>query len=90
VSPRQKRFAAVASDDADQKVLGQALKRARADRGLTQEALSAATGLHTTYISDIERGARNPSWKTVVRLADGLEMSVAALVAGFDELREGA
>jgi transcriptional regulator with XRE-family HTH domain len=80
----------VAGDDLDQALFGRALKRARSARGLTQEGLSGATGLHTTYISDIERGARNPSWKTVVRLADGLEMPVATLVAGFDELRGDA
>jgi transcriptional regulator with XRE-family HTH domain len=68
------------------RVLGQAVKRIRAERGLTQEELSSRTGLHPTYISDIERGARNPSFETIVRLAAGLEVPVARIAAAYDDL----
>ena len=53
---------------------------------MTQEHLASACGMHPTYISDIERGARNPSWKAIVRLASGLDVPVATIAAAFDEL----
>ncbi len=68
-------------------VLGLALKEVRTARRITQEELSRRTGVHPTYISDIERGARNPSWDAVVKLADGLEAPMAELAAAFDRVR---
>jgi len=78
-------------DSADApRLLGQAVKRLRADRAITQEELSRRTGLHPTYISDVERGARNPSFVTVARLAAGLEVPVAAIAAAYDDLASRA
>ncbi len=57
-------------------------------RGLTQEQVSAASGPHPTYISDIERGARNPSWEAITRLAGGIGVDVAAIGQAYDELEE--
>jgi transcriptional regulator with XRE-family HTH domain len=48
--------------------------------GISQEELASRAGLHRTYISDIERGARNPSLKTLSRLADGLEITTSQLI----------
>jgi transcriptional regulator with XRE-family HTH domain len=48
--------------------------------GISQEELAHRAGLHRTYISDIERGARNPSLKTLSRLADALELSTSDLI----------
>jgi transcriptional regulator with XRE-family HTH domain len=53
---------------------------------MTQEQLGEECGMHPTYISDIERGARNPSWKAIVRLAHGLKVPVATIAAAYDEL----
>jgi transcriptional regulator with XRE-family HTH domain len=54
--------------------------------GLTQEQVSAVSGLHPTYISDIERGLRNPGWNAVSRIADGLGISVADLAQQYEDL----
>lgn len=67
-------------------LVGRALRSVRLQRGMTQENLANACGMHPTYVSDIERGARNPSWKAIVRLAHGLEVPVATIAAAFDEL----
>ena len=67
-----------------QKRLGRAIKRIRVERGLTQEQVSAASGLHPTYISDIERGARNPSWEAISRLADGIGVPTAEIAREYD------
>lgn len=64
--------------------LGRAVKQIRVSRGLTQEQVSAVSGLHPTYISDIERGARNPSWQAITRLADGIGVPTADIARLFD------
>ena len=76
----------MADRDPVQIMVGGALRSVRLQRGMTQERLAAACGMHPTYISDVERGARNPSWKAIVRLARGLDVPVATIAAAFDEL----
>lgn len=50
------------------------LRELRIKKGLTQQALSAKTGIAQGVISDIESGAtQNPRFDTVVKLADALE-----------------
>lgn len=51
----------------------------REERGLTQEALADAAGLHATYISGIERGHRNPSWESMLRIAQALDVPLAEI-----------
>lgn len=46
---------------------------------ISQEELAARAGLHRTYVSDVERGARNPSIESVQKLADALEVSLPIL-----------
>jgi len=69
-----------------QQRLGEALKEIRAVKAITQEELAHRTDLHPTYISDIERGARNPSFAVLVRLAIGLEVTMAEIGAAYDRL----
>ena len=66
------------------------IKRWRALRGLTQEALAEKANLHRTYISDIERGARNLSLESIDRLAQALGITIPMLFspAGLQELPE--
>lgn len=74
----------MADRSATQTRLGRAVKQVRVSRGLTQEQVSAASGLHPTYISDIERGARNPSWEAITRLAEGIGVSTAEIAGTYD------
>jgi transcriptional regulator with XRE-family HTH domain len=67
--------------------LGQAIKAARRGAGLTQEQVSAASGLHPTYISDIERGVRNPGWDAMTRLARGLGVSLVEIARHYEAQR---
>ena len=85
-SRRLDRLAVVADPDTVQILVGRALRSVRLQHGMTQENLAAACGMHPTYVSDIERGARNPSWKAIVRLAHGLDVPVATIASAFDEL----
>jgi transcriptional regulator with XRE-family HTH domain len=59
------------------------LRRARADAGLSQEDLSERSGLHSTEISRLERGVREPRLGTIVRIARGLGIAAADLLAGI-------
>jgi transcriptional regulator with XRE-family HTH domain len=64
--------------------LGQNVRRRREARELTQEKLAEKSGLDPTYISDIERGRRNPGIKNVARLAKALGLTTAELLKGVD------
>jgi len=58
----------------------------REELGISQEELAHRAGLHRTYISDIERGARNPSLKTLSRLSEALELPTSELVRRGEQL----
>jgi CheY-like chemotaxis protein len=60
-------------------LLGMAIKTQRASLGISQEELAHRAGLHRTYISDLERGARNPSIESIEKVAGALQISVSKL-----------
>jgi transcriptional regulator with XRE-family HTH domain len=68
--------------------LGRAVKAVRKAQGLTQEELAARADLHPTYISDVERGVRNPSWDVVARLAEGMGVPASTITREYDRLAE--
>jgi transcriptional regulator with XRE-family HTH domain len=51
---------------------GRVLRRARRDRALSQQDLSAATGVAQATLSDLERGKRGARASTVRKLAEAL------------------
>ena len=59
--------------------LGEAIKKARSVLGISQEELAKRSGLHRTYVSDIERGARNPTVGSIQKIAQALQVPVAKL-----------
>ena len=62
---------------------GANLRRARERSGLSQEQLSERSRLHLTEISRLENGRRDPRLTTIVRLAGGLGIPPADLLAGL-------
>ena len=70
-----------APKDPELLAFGARLRQLRLEKGLTQEALADAGGLHWTYVGQIERGQRNLTYKNIVRLATGLGVSPSELVA---------
>jgi transcriptional regulator with XRE-family HTH domain len=60
--------------------LGQNVRRLREAKGLSQEAYAEEAGIHRTYVSDIERGKRNPTITVVEKLAIPLGVSAGALL----------
>lgn len=67
-----------------QVAFGNAIKAVRSQLRLSQEELAHRAGLHRTYISDVERGARNLSLQNIEKLAQALELSVTTLFAKTD------
>ncbi|HKO38869.1 MAG TPA: helix-turn-helix transcriptional regulator [Solirubrobacterales bacterium] len=60
------------------------VERLREQRGLTQEQLGWAAGLHQTAVARIESGERRPTLDTVFKLAQGLDVPPAELFRGID------
>lgn len=61
---------------------GRAVKQRRESAGLSLRLLAERSGVSSSMISDIERGAKSPTVTTVVRLAQALGVSASALVDG--------
>jgi len=54
--------------------LGKRIQSIREKQGLTQEQLEEKTGVNTKYISSIERGQKNVTVKTLMKIANGLNV----------------
>jgi len=59
----------------------------RIARGLTQERLAEGAGLHTTYVSDIERGRRNVGFINLSLLASALGVDLPTLMSEVEAER---
>lgn len=62
---------------------GERVRGLREERGWSQEALAERAGLHFTYVSQIERGTRNPTLTVVARLAAALGETLPGIVSGL-------
>jgi len=60
--------------------LARNLRNLRHQKGLSQEAFADEASLQRTYISDLERGARNPSITIVEKIARALGVPLGALL----------
>jgi transcriptional regulator with XRE-family HTH domain len=60
------------------------LRAQRLRRGLSQEALGHASGLHRTEVSLLERAARDARLSTIARLARALGVPAADLLDGIE------
>ena len=71
-------------------LFGRAVRKRRRELDLSQEELAERAGLHRNYISDIERGDRNPSLENIYKLSKALGIKVSALFShyGIDEATE--
>lgn len=70
------------------RAFGQALRARREALELSQEELAFRSEVHRTYISELERGLKNPSLTTLQKLATALKTTKTDLVRET-ERREG-
>ena len=62
------------------KLVGQNVRRIRLKKGLTQERFAEISGYNQQYLSDLERGKRNPTIITIYELANALGVGHLELV----------
>jgi transcriptional regulator with XRE-family HTH domain len=69
----------------DLDLLGALIRERRRELKLTQDELAERAELHSVSIARIETGALNVTFKTLLRLSAGLEMSPCDLMCRFIE-----
>lgn len=65
---------------------GLALRELRVARGISQEELAFRAGLHRNYVGSCERGEINLSFRVMLQLAAGLEVSFVEIAQRFDRI----
>jgi transcriptional regulator with XRE-family HTH domain len=80
----------ISSEDRRVLAFGAAVRLRRSELGLSQEGLGYKAQVHRTYVSDIERGERNPTVKVIWKLALALDTKPSVLFAMAEEVtKEG-
>lgn len=68
-----------------QPALGAAIKALRTEKEMRQQTLAEGAGITVAHLSKIERGLGNPTWATVVAVAEALDVSIAALAKATEK-----
>lgn len=69
-----------------EKAFGQVIRELRLERNLSQEKLSELSALDRSYVSEIERGEKTASIRTLYKLSQGLEISLSEFVLKLEKL----
>ncbi len=64
-------------------VFGHRVRENRLRLGISQETLAQLSDVHWTFIGQVERGTRNLSLHNIIKIAGGLDVDPAVLVAGI-------
>lgn len=64
----------------DYSLIGQKIKIKRQESGMTQEELAEACNISYSYVGHIERGSRNLSLSTAIKISQVLSMSLDYLL----------
>jgi len=70
------------------KQLGMRISYLRKQAGWSQEELSFRSSINKNYLSDLERGRRNPSLKILERVAKAFSLNLATLLKGLESFDE--
>lgn len=63
--------------------LGERVRTRRKALGISQETLADRSGVHWTFVGQVERGQRNISLHNLLKLAAGLDLNAGELVRGL-------
>ncbi|HXP38248.1 MAG TPA: helix-turn-helix transcriptional regulator [Solirubrobacteraceae bacterium] len=66
------------------RALGERIRARRLALGLSQESLAEQSGIHWTFLGQVERGRRNLSLHNLLKIASGLEVDPGELVRGLE------
>jgi ribosome-binding protein aMBF1 (putative translation factor) len=67
-------------------IFGKVLREQRSARGLSQEALALSADVDRTFVSQMERGIRQPTLTTLCKLSEALDIQPSTLVARVEKL----
>jgi ribosome-binding protein aMBF1 (putative translation factor) len=67
-------------------IFGKVLREQRNARGLSQEALALSADVDRTFVSQMERGIRQPTLTTLCKLSEALDIQPSTLVARVEKL----
>jgi transcriptional regulator with XRE-family HTH domain len=70
------------------KALGEAIEELRNEAGLTHEELADRLEVGFQRISELERGVANPTFATLVRVVEGLEVELSELAIRLERIRD--
>jgi len=56
-----------------------AIRKCRRDRDLSQDALADRAGINASYLGEIERGQRDPRWRTIGKIMTALDVRLSEL-----------
>jgi XRE family transcriptional regulator, regulator of sulfur utilization len=65
------------------RAFGQRVREFREARGWSQEEMNQHSGLHWTYIGQVERGERNLTLLSIQKIARGFKVEMAELLKGL-------
>lgn len=64
---------------------GARIRYLRLEKKYTIEELAFICGINNNYLSDLERGNRNPTLKIINKISNGLEIEISELLIGVKE-----
>ncbi len=68
--------------------LGMRIRYLRKKKGMSQEDLALESGINKNYLSDVERGSRNPTIVVIEKIATALEVSLSTLFMGIQSFED--
>jgi len=71
--------------DEQLRAIGNAIRRARRECDLSQEAVAAAAGVHPNQVGRLERGTADVYTSTMLRIVAGIGVSLADVARAYDE-----
>lgn len=70
------------------KIIGQRIRNYRTQLKLTQEELAELSNCHHTYIGQIERGEKNATIESLIKIVKPLNIPVSKLLEKIDECQD--
>ncbi len=74
--------------DPDSILLGRRIRTLRTIKGLTQQKLGQLADVDYKFISEIERGNMNPSFKVLIKIAHTLDIDLPEILRFEQEISE--
>ena len=65
-------------------MLGKRIRKLRKAQEWSQERMAEASGMHWTYIGQVERGERNLTLNSIQSIARALNVKISELFLGLD------